>query len=107
MYAIRSYYGFSDTHFHWTRPLGYKLALRDGVTSAMDLEAGVYGPRVDEWYKMHEGRGQLNYGTSSGHEFARSKVTQDLPDADLLDAPFSVVKSRAAGNAWFESYNFV
>lgn len=25
--------GFIDTHFHWTRPLGYKLALRDGVTT--------------------------------------------------------------------------
>ena len=36
--------GFIDTHFHWTRPIGYKLALRDGVTTAMDLEAGVYGP---------------------------------------------------------------
>jgi len=48
--------GFIDTHFHWTRPLGYKLALRDGVTTAMDLEAGVYGSRVDEWYKMHTGK---------------------------------------------------
>jgi cytosine/adenosine deaminase-related metal-dependent hydrolase len=94
--------GFIDTHFHWTRPIGYKLALRDGVTTAMDLEAGVYGPRVDEWYKMHAGKSQVNYGTASGHEFARSKVMQNLPDSDLLDAPFSVVKSRAAGTAWFE-----
>ena len=39
--------GFIDTHFHWTRPIGYKLALRDGVTTAMDLEAGVFGPRVE------------------------------------------------------------
>jgi cytosine/adenosine deaminase-related metal-dependent hydrolase len=92
--------GFIDTHFHWTRPIGYKLALRDGVTTAMDLEAGAYGLRVDDWYEMHEGRSQLNYGTSSGHEFARSKVTQDLPDEDLLDAPYSVVKSRGAGTAW-------
>jgi len=92
--------GFIDTHFHWTRPIGYKLALRDGVTTAMDLEAGVYGLRVDDWYKMHEGRSQLNYGTSSGHEFARTKVTQDLPDEDLLDAPYSVVKGRGAGTAW-------
>ena len=92
--------GFIDTHFHWTRPIGYKFALRDGVTTAMDLEAGVYGPRVDEWYAMHAGRSQLNYGTSSGHEFARTKVTQDLPDADLLDAPYSVVKGRGAGTAW-------
>lgn len=95
--------GFIDTHFHWTRPIGYKLALRDGVTSAMDLEAGAYGPRVNDWYKMHEGRSQVNYGTASGHEFARSKVMQNLPDEDLLDAPYSVVKSRAAGDAWFKN----
>jgi len=92
--------GFIDTHFHWTRPIGYKLALRDGVTTAMDMEAGVYGPRVDDWYKMHAGKSQVNYGTSSGHEFARTKVTQNLPDADLLDASYSVVKGRAAGKAW-------
>jgi len=92
--------GFIDTHFHWTRPMGYKLALRDGVTTAMDLEAGTYGPRVDEWYRMHAGKSQVNYGTASGHEFARSKVTENLPDADLLDAPWSVVRGRAAGTAW-------
>jgi hypothetical protein len=49
---------------------------------------------------MQAGKSQLNYGTSSGHEFARSKVTQNLPDDDLLDAPWSVVKSRASGTAW-------
>ena len=52
--------GFIDTHFHWTRPLGYKLALRDGVTTAMDLEAGVYGPLLGDWYNMHEGKSQVN-----------------------------------------------
>lgn len=92
--------GFIDTHFHWTRPIGYKFALRDGVTTAMDLEAGTYGPRINEWYEMHQGRSQVNYGTASGHEFARSKVTQKLPDEDLLDAPYSVVKSRGASDAW-------
>jgi hypothetical protein len=92
--------GFIDTHFHWTRPIGYKMALRDGVTTAMDLEAGVYGPRVNDWYQMHEGRSQVNYGTASGHEFGRSKVTQNVPDEDLLDAPLSVVTSRGAGTGW-------
>lgn len=92
--------GFIDTHFHHTRPLGYKLALRDGVTTAMDLEAGVYGPRINDWYEMHRDRSLVNYGTSSGHEFARSKVTQNLSDDYLLDAPWSVVKSRGAGNDW-------
>ncbi len=92
--------GFIDTHFHWARPIGYKFALRDGVTTAMDLEAGTFGPRVAEWYAMHEGRSAVNYGTASGHEFARNKVTEELPDADLLDAPFSVVKGRGAGTKW-------
>ncbi|OBT04013.1 hydrolase [Shewanella sp. UCD-FRSSP16_17] len=94
--------GFIDTHFHWTRPIGYKLALRDGVTTAMDLEAGVYGPRVSDWYQMHENNSQVNYGTGSGHEFARTKVMQNLPDEDLLDASWSVVKGRSSGTAWFE-----
>lgn len=94
--------GFIDTHFHWSRPIAYKLALRDGVTTAMDLEAGIYGPRVDDWYQMHAGKSQVNYATASGHEFARTKVMQNLPDSDLLDAPFSVVKGRASGTAWFE-----
>ena len=30
--------GFIDTHFHWQAPLGYKIGLRDGLTSSMDFE---------------------------------------------------------------------
>ena len=51
---------------------------------------------------MHAGNSQMNYGTASGHEFARTKVMQDLPDKDLLDASWSVVKGRASGTAWFQ-----
>jgi hypothetical protein len=89
--------GFIDTHFHWTRPLGYKLALRDGVTTAMDLEAGAFGPKVGEWYDMHKGKSQVNYGTASGHEFARAEVLDGF--ADGLDAPASILKGRA-GKGW-------
>jgi len=89
--------GFIEEHNHWCRPLGYKLLLRDGVTTSMDIEAGVFGPRVDEWYKMHAGRSQVNYGTASSHEFARSMVTQGVK---ALDTPDGIVKSRGAGTAW-------
>jgi hypothetical protein len=92
--------GFIDTHNHWSRPVGYKVLLRDGVTTAMDLEAGVFGPRVGEWYDMHAGRSQVNYGTASSHEFVRIKIFEKLPDEDLFDAPWSVVKGRGAGIAW-------
>ncbi|PQP33792.1 hypothetical protein C6A37_11110, partial [Desulfobacteraceae bacterium SEEP-SAG9] len=35
--------GFIDTHLHGTSVMAYKLVLRDGVTSAMDLEEGALG----------------------------------------------------------------
>lgn len=88
--------GFIDTHFHWPRPIGYKLALRDGVTTPMDLEAGVFGPKVGEWYDMHKGQSQANYGTASGHEFARGYVFDGYIG---LDAPASVVEGRS-GKGW-------
>jgi N-acyl-D-glutamate deacylase/dihydroorotase len=57
-------------------PTRARSGWRDGVTTSMDLQAGVFGPRVDDWYKMHEGRIQGNYGTASGHEFARPKTAK-------------------------------
>jgi hypothetical protein len=71
--------GFIDQHFHWVRPVGYKLALRDGVTTAMDLEAGADGRFINEWYAMHDGRSPVNYGTASSHEFARAAVLDGHP----------------------------
>ncbi|MGB5367991.1 MAG: amidohydrolase family protein [Polyangiales bacterium] len=55
--------GFIDMHFHNVGyPFGVKLALRDGVTTPMELELGVYP--VDEWYASQEGKSQSNYGAS-------------------------------------------
>ncbi|MFW2374104.1 MAG: amidohydrolase family protein [Gammaproteobacteria bacterium] len=57
--------GFLDMHNHNTAaPFGQKLALRDGVTTPMEIEAGVYP--VDIWYAFLEGRSQTNYGASVG-----------------------------------------
>jgi hypothetical protein len=57
--------GFIDMHNHNTAaPFGQKLALRDGVTTPMELEAGVYP--VNEWYASLEGKSQSNYGASVG-----------------------------------------
>lgn len=92
--------GFIDNHWHWPRPVGYKLGLRDGVTTAMDLEWGCYGPNVGKWYDMHKGRSQMNYGTGSSHEAARAAVLQEMENVDeLLDAPMSAVAVRS-GDGW-------
>jgi adenine deaminase len=42
--------GFIDTHYHWPRPMGNKIALRDGRTTVMDLEMGTLGTLVNDWY---------------------------------------------------------
>jgi len=57
--------GFIDMHNHnVAAPFGQKLALLDGVTTPMELEAGVYP--IDEWYAALEGRCRSNYGASVG-----------------------------------------
>ncbi len=88
--------GFIDTHYHWPRPMGNKLALRDGRTTVMDLEVGTLGTLMSEWYSMREGNNQVNYGAASAHELARSLV---LDRATGMDAP-AAGETRAAGTGW-------
>ena len=57
--------------------MGYKLALRDGVTTALDLEMGTLGTYMDQCYNERKGKNQVNYGAASAHEFARSLVLED------------------------------
>jgi len=89
--------GFIDTHWHNDRPWSNKLALRDGRTTALDLEIGTHGPYIDKWYQSREGKNQLNYGQAVGHEFARSQVLDGFMEAQ--DVP-TAVRSRAAGSGW-------
>ena len=57
--------GFIDMHNHNAGfPFGQKLALRDGVTTPMELELGVYP--VKDWYESLEGKSRTNYGASVG-----------------------------------------
>ncbi|MBY6091095.1 amidohydrolase family protein [Maritimibacter alkaliphilus] len=78
--------GFIDTHFHWVRTMGHKLALRDGRTTVMDLEMGTLGTLVNDWYAMREGTTQINYGCSSSHEMARAYVLDGITTIDCPEA---------------------
>ena len=65
--------GFVDGHVHTVdMPLGQKAALRDGVTTTLDLEVGVHP--VDRWYAHLNGRSQTNYGASASAVGARVAV---------------------------------
>ena len=86
--------GFIDTHYHATDVFATKMALRDGVTTGMDLEAGSFN--VKGWYDEKAKSGwQVNYGTSTSLLYARMAVHD--PDAEL-EAPidFSNIPTYAA-----------
>ena len=63
--------GFIDGHVHVVdSPFGQKAAVRDGVTTTLDLEAGAYP--VDHWYDNLEGKSQTNYGATVSGAAART-----------------------------------
>jgi N-acyl-D-aspartate/D-glutamate deacylase len=67
--------GFIDLHAHGQTEGDMRLQARDGVTSALDMEAGVFP--VAKWYASREGRSPLNYGATVGHRPARVFVFHD------------------------------
>ena len=57
--------GFIDLHSHGQNPENYAFKARDGVTTALELEAGAYP--VASWYAAREGHALVNFGATSGH----------------------------------------
>ena len=75
--------GFVDLHEHGQQDESYRMMVRDGVTSAFELEVGTAD--VAAWYAAREGGQIVNYGVSVGHIPARMKVLGD-PGKGLLPA---------------------
>jgi len=75
--------GFIDLHEHGQQEESYRMMVRDGVTSAFELEVGTGD--VAQWYNAREGGQIVNYGVSIGHIPARMKVLGD-PGTGLLPA---------------------
>ena len=67
--------GFIDLHAHGQDLENQRYQARDGVTTALELEIGVYD--VDEWYREREGKRIIHSGASMGHAPARIKVFND------------------------------
>jgi len=75
--------GFIDLHEHGQQEDAYRLMVRDGVTSAFELEVGTGD--VAAWYAARDAGQMVNYGVSVGHIPARMKVLGD-PGKGLLPA---------------------
>lgn len=74
--------GFIDLHVHGQHPTGYDYMARDGVTTALDLEAGVKG--TAEFLSDREGRARIHYGAAAGHIGSRIYVKHGFSTGHVL-----------------------
>ena len=78
--------GFIDLHAHGQDPESSRYQARDGVTTAMELEMGVYP--VERWYAAREGQALIHFGASVSHQGARREA-------------FGVMVARTSGEGTF------
>ena len=74
--------GFIDLHSHAPTPLGQRYQALDGVTTALELEAGAYPVSALEAFV--DGRPFINYGASVSHLAVRLLVKQGIEKPHLL-----------------------
>ena len=67
--------GFIDLHEHGQTDEAYRFMVRDGVTTALELEVGT--GNIAEWYTARDGGQVVNYGVSIGHIPVRMIVMED------------------------------
>ena len=88
--------GFIDYHWHCPAQVCYEIGLKDGLTTAMDLEFGTLGSGMAQWYAAREGEARINYGASASVELARALVLDGNKAHDALSAFIS----RGRGQGW-------
>ena len=61
--------GFIDLHQHGQSLENYAAQVRDGITTALELEIGVED--IESWYQDRHGKALVNYGASISHPYSR------------------------------------
>ena len=79
--------GFINLHSHAWTPLGQEFELRDGVTTALELEGGAY-PVAD--FGTHvpfpiADNARINFGASVGHAWIRSAILEGAESLSGID----------------------
>ncbi len=82
--------GFIDLHQHAQDTTGYRVAVLDGTTTALELEGGTAD--VDAWYAARSSGSLINHGVSVGHDQIRMRVLRD----EGTEVPMGPAKLRAA-----------
>jgi N-acyl-D-aspartate/D-glutamate deacylase len=87
--------GFIDLHSHVNAIPGLRLQAMDGVTTALELEAGV--TPVDAAYQQAGAEGRpVNFGFSASWALARMEAVAGVE----LDGRLSTFLTNMAGSAW-------
>jgi N-acyl-D-aspartate/D-glutamate deacylase len=68
--------GFIDLHAHGQSPESDLYKVRDGVTTALDLELG--RPDLAQWLDARSETAIMNFGASVSHEYARTRAASNL-----------------------------
>jgi hypothetical protein len=98
--------GFIDLHSHALTRLGQRFQAMDGVTTALELEAGVYP--IDALTQLLSQKAVINYGASTSHLSIRQLVMERTQKPHLLTPaeplpldPNSQIKWSVQPNAAF------
>jgi N-acyl-D-aspartate/D-glutamate deacylase len=85
--------GFIDLHAHGQSIPADRIQAFDGVTTSLDLEAGVMP--VGSWYRRQAAQGRvLNYGASTNWAFARINAMTGSNEESSLEAFGRVMRDR-------------
>ena len=77
--------GFIDLHSHTPTPLGQQYQVQDGVTTALELEAGAYP--VDQFGRSLAAGSIINYGASAGYGNMRNELMHGVRQPHITDPP--------------------
>ncbi|MGK2927394.1 MAG: amidohydrolase family protein [Lysobacterales bacterium] len=80
--------GFIDLHAHGQAEFEAWLQAQDGVTTQLEMEAGVYP--VADWYASRIGKAPINYGATVGHLRVRIVTMVDLAALGLTEKDLAV-----------------
>ncbi|MBT7950406.1 MAG: amidohydrolase family protein [Gammaproteobacteria bacterium] len=75
--------GFIDLHAHGQNNIANDFQARDGVTTALELELGVYP--VGKWYASRKNKAIINYGATVSHSISRALALHEVPPDHELD----------------------
>lgn len=75
--------GFIDLHVHSQDDHTLELSVRDGVTTALELELGAYP--IEPYYERRAGHARMHYGTAVGYQLARLLVADGIAAPTMSD----------------------